>query len=330
MTRLALVTGATGGLGRALVDALLAEGYAVRATGRNLEAGRALSDQGCDFAPAELADAGRLTEGCDAVFHAAALSSPWGDPKAFHATNVEATRRLLAAAQASGCDSFVFVSTPSIYAEPRDRLDLTEDSPHAARFANAYAATKFEAEQLVLAANRPGFATVAIRPRALIGPHDQVLLPRLLRVARRGRFPLFRKGLALIEMTDVRDAAAAAVAADARRERVGGRAFNISGGKPARVRDMLGEVFDALDLHPRLVNLPYPLVASACSAAEAVCAALPGRPEPPATVYSVSTLAFSQTFDLTAARRDLGWAPAFTPSEAIQRTADAWRGHAPV
>ena len=50
------------------------------------------------------------------------------------------------------------------------RIELTDD-----------AATKGQAERHVLAANAPGFATMAIRPRAIVGPDDKVLLPRVLR-----------------------------------------------------------------------------------------------------------------------------------------------------
>ena len=329
--RQALVTGATGGLGLALVPALLAAGYGVRATGRDLDAGQRLSEMGAAFTPADLADpgaiAGLVTE-IDVVFHAAALSSVWGRPETFRAINVEATRRLLAAAQEAGCDAFVFVSTPSVYAEPRDRVGLTEESPVAQRFANAYAASKYAAERLVVAANRAGFATVAIRPRALVGPDDKVLLPRLLRVARSGRFPLFREGRALIDLTDVRDAADALIAADARRAKVGGQVFNVSGGAAASVADILRDVFAAMGLSPRLVRAPYPLAAGVCTFAEALCAILPGRPEPPATVYSLSTLAFSQTFDLSGALTGLGWSPRYSPHEAIARTAAHWSRHA--
>jgi nucleoside-diphosphate-sugar epimerase len=182
----------------------------------------------------------------------------------------------------------------------------------------------------VRAAARTGFSTVSLRPRALVGPHDAVLLPRLLRVARSGRFPLFRRGRALIELTDVRDAAQAALAADRRRQAVSGRVFNISGGAPVSVVDTLAEIFTALNLKPRFVEAPYALAAAACRAAEAVCARLPGRPEPPATVYSLSTLAFSQTFDLANARNDLGWSPRWSPAQAIERTAAAWRDRAPL
>jgi 2-alkyl-3-oxoalkanoate reductase len=329
--RKALVTGATGGLGLALVPALLAHGYEVRATGRDLSVGARLAQAGARFMAAELTEpAGveALVAGMDVVFHAAALSSAWGPPAAFHAVNVEATRRLVAAAKEAGCDAFVFISTPSVYAEARDRLGLTEADPPARRFANAYSASKYAAERLVLGANAPGFATVAIRPRALVGPDDRVLLPRLLRVARSGRFPLFRGGRAQIDLTDVRDAAQAAVAADVRRTGVGGRAFNISGGAAASIAETLVEVFSAMRLSPRLIHAPLPLATAICAAAESVCARLPGRPEPPATVYSLTTMAYSLTFDLKEALADLGWSPQFSPRDAIARTAAHWNRHA--
>ncbi|MFX0590873.1 SDR family NAD(P)-dependent oxidoreductase, partial [Glaesserella parasuis] len=64
--------------------------------------------------------------------------------------------------------------------------------------------------------------TVAIRPRAIVGPNDTVLLPRILRAAGRGRFPLPGGGEALIEPTDVRDAAAIAPLVRRCAERLGG------------------------------------------------------------------------------------------------------------
>jgi nucleoside-diphosphate-sugar epimerase len=324
---LVLVTGATGGLGLAVVPALLARGHTVRASGRSAAAGARLRELGASFAAAELTTpdtAAALVANADAVVHAAALSGPWGSPALFDRVNIQATAQLLAAAQAAGCGRFVYISTPSIYAAPRDRLGLTEASPAAQPFANAYAASKYAAERLVLAANAPGFATIVLRPRALVGPDDRVLLPRLLRVARQGWFPLLRGGRALVELTDVRDAAGATAAALEAGAAASGRAFNISGGQPLSVADMLARVFPAFGLRPRLVPLPYGPAAGVARLAELVCARLPGRPEPAATVYGLTSLAFSQTFDLTAARTVLGWQPRHTPEEAIVRTAAAW------
>ena len=319
MSRRALVTGATSGLGRTLVPALLAAGYDVTATGRDREAGANLEQAGARFIVGDLIDASAdpPLEGVHAVFHLAALSSPWGRARDFEAINVEATRRLLDRARAAGCGAFVYASTPSIYAEPRDRIGLTEASPPARRFANVYAATKYAAEQAVLDADSQDFRTVAIRPRAIVGPHDKVLLPRLVRAARKGRMPLPNGGRALIELTDVRDAAAAFIAADAARAEIGGQAFNISGGQPRPLRALLEQIFAALGLNPRLASLPAAPAMAAAWLAERAAALLPGRPEPPLTRYSVMALAFSQTFDLTAARDRLGWRPRFSPEEAI-------------
>jgi nucleoside-diphosphate-sugar epimerase len=329
--RRVLVTGATGGFGIALVAALLAAGDQVRATGRNLAAGARLQAAGAEFVAADLtgsADLAGLVSGVNLVVHAAALSSPWGRAEDFRRINVAATAAMLEAARAAGCDHFIFISSPSVYSEPRDRLGLTEASPVAKTFANAYAATKYAAERLVLAANQPNFVTTVIRPRALVGPDDTVLLPRLMRIAGRGRFPLFRNGSALIELTDVRDAAAAVLAAAARPGLAGGRVFNISGGAPLTVTAALGLVFAAFDLRPRYVRMPYSPLARLLRLAEVIYARWPGRPEPPATVYTISTLAFSQTFELRAAREMLGWQPRFSLEAGIARTAAAWRDNA--
>lgn len=316
MSRRALVTGATGGLGRELTRQLLAAGYRVRATGRNAAIGAEL---GTEFVPADLTrdPLEPLVADVDSVFHLAALSSPWGSRAAFQAINVTATERLLDAARRAGCSGLVYASTPSIYAEPRDRIGLTEDSPAGPRFANAYATTKYAAERLVLAADAPGFRTVAIRPRAIVGPHDEVLLPRILRAARRGRFPLPGGGGALIEPTDVRDAAAAFVAADRHLDAAGGQAINISGGDPRPVRALLDQLFARIGHAPRLTTVPTPLAMTVAGAMERVAALLPGRPEPPVTRYSVMTFGFSQTMRLDRARDLLGWTPRYHVEEMI-------------
>lgn len=330
--RRALVTGATGGLGLALTEALLAAGYAVRATGRDPAAAARLRAMGVEVVEADLVAAPEraivLCQGVDVVFHAAALSSPWGPAEAFQRANVDMTRDLLDAARRAGCEGLVFVSSPSVYAETRDRIGLTEADPPARRPLNAYARTKLEAERLVRSTDRPGFFTVALRPRALVGPDDKVLLPRLMALVERGRAPLPRGGQALVELTDVRDAAQALVLADAARAEVGGAVFNISGGAAARVGDLARDLAQAAGRPLTVVPAPWPLLYAGAALLEAGAALLPGRPEPLVTPYGIATLAFSQTFDLTAARRDLGYAPRHDARAAALDLARAWRPEA--
>jgi nucleoside-diphosphate-sugar epimerase len=252
----ALVTGATGGLGRVLVAQLLARGCKVVATGRNRATGALLEAAGARFVPADLAsdDVSGLLAGVGTVFHLAALSSPYGRERDFVAANVTATRRLLAAARAAGCAGFVFTSTPSIYARPQDQIAITEATPLPPGLANAYARTKLEAERMVLAEHGTAMACIALRPRAILSPYDTTLLPRLLRAADKGVMPLPHGGRALLEPTDARDVVSALLAARAFASKAGGRVYNISSGVSVSLRDLVTELFRQLDRDVRLLS----------------------------------------------------------------------------
>lgn len=303
MTRLALVTGATGGLGRTLAPMLRAAGWQVRATGRRPRAGEPI--RAIDLTAPIPRD---LCADVDTVFHLAALSAPWGPCAAFEAINVSATLDLAEAAARAGCRRFVHVSTPSIYAEARDRLALREDDPPARRFANAYAGTKWRAERLLAEARLP---VSIVRPRAIVGPDDGVLLPRLLRVIRRRRVPLPGGGRALVELTDARDVSAALIAAADAVPTI----VNISGGAPLPLRTIVERIAARLALPIRIVAVPRALALAGAAALEAA-GHLAGR-EPPITRYGVKALGWSQTFDLSHARAALGWVPGITPEAAI-------------
>jgi nucleoside-diphosphate-sugar epimerase len=162
-----------------------------------------------------------------------------------------------------------------------------------------------------MAASDDAMACVGLRPRAIVGPDDSVLLPRVLRLVDKGRFPLLRDGQALVELTDARDVAQAALLALADRPETAGQIFNISGGRAMTVRAMIEALGERLDTHVRFTFLPYTLAEAMAHTAEWLCARLPGRPEPPITPYGLAVLAFSQTFDLTKAHNMLGYSPQY-------------------
>ncbi|MBA4342789.1 MAG: radical SAM protein [Methylibium sp.] len=313
-----LVTGATGGLGRVLVPILHRLRMEVRATGRRQEPAE-LSGTGVEFVRTDLAQdpLQQIVEGVDTVFHLAALSAPWGAPDSFERANVAATTRLLEAAHEQGCRQFVHVSTPSIYAEARDRVGLTEESPLPSRWANDYARTKFEAERRVVASAGHGMATIVLRPRAIVSPFDTALLPRLLRAARRGTLFLPDGGRALVELTDARDVVSALLAAHARAEELSGQVFNISGGSPRPIAEIAELVFSHLGRPVRIRSIPRRAALALSTFAELAAAAWPGRPEPPLTRYTTMVAGWSQTFDLDAARTRLRWVPSHPPEEAL-------------
>jgi nucleoside-diphosphate-sugar epimerase len=323
-----LITGATGGLGIALVAEARARGLHVLATGRSSHLQAQIESFGARFVRADLLDPGimaSLLQGQSGIIHAAALSTSWGDYDAFHAANVEMTRNLLTVAQDRNIQRFIYVSSPSIFATFKDRLRIKDQDSPSNPPLNPYAQTKLIAERMVLAAAKPGFASVAIRPRALVGPNDRVLLPRLMALARRPAMPLPRGGKALIELTDVRDAAAAILAAYDHGDHVSGQAFNISGGKPVSVREVAVKLAEAIGASPKLIDLPMAIAAPLAASLEAIAGLLKSRVEPILTRYTLATLAYSQTFDLSGAREALDWRPTYDGFETLLHEAGRMR-----
>lgn len=316
-----LITGATGGLGQALVREALARGHHVRATGRSAEAGAELGRAGAEFVLFDLVRQQSAMEdlvaGCQSVIHAAGLSASWGKRQVFEAANVAVTASLLRAAQEQGVERFIFVSSPSIFAAFRDRMDIAADHPPARRQLNHYSRTKLLAEQLVLAQPRLGMACCALRPRALVGAGDRVILPRLAALAARRRMPLPRGGRALIELTDLRDAAWAICEAEAHGQALHGRAINISGGRPAAVREVAQALAQAMGKSPALVHVPAMPARLLAQGLELVARLRGAEDEPVLTRYTLATLAYSQTFDPAPARDLLGYAPRFDALETL-------------
>ena len=308
-----LITGATGGLGMALMREALKRGHAVRATGRSQAAGEAITSLGVQFVREDLthpkADFRGLLKDVDSVIHAAALSASWGPRRAFEIHNIRMTEQLLEAASRSGVERFVFVSSPSIFAAYRDRIAIGEYDGPALQPLNHYARTKLAAERSVLASREDAMACCAIRPRALVGPGDQVILPKLAELAGRERMPLPRGGRALIELTDLRDAAWAICAAEEQAVGLAGKAINISGGNPIAVREVAGKLADALGKTPQLVSLPVGLARAIAVLSENAALLMRSAREPMLTRYKLATLAYSQTFDLEPAQRLLGYRP---------------------
>lgn len=330
-----LVSGGTGFLGRHVVWRLARAGHEVCFTGRDARAAATVVQQaaapvqfvavehGTEKAlPTLLAQVGPL----DVMIHCAALSSPWGALDDFRRANVESTRELLQLAEHKGVRRLVHISTPSLYFDFSDRLAIREDMP-LPKPVNYYAATKAEAEQWVLQSELP--ECVILRPRALFGPWDNTLMPRLMRVIQRGAFPLPHGGKALLDLSyidNVVDAVSLALTANLPASR---RIYNVSNGEPISLLDLLKQLQTTLDLPLRTRRLPYALLDGVARIAE-LHAKWASKDEPLLTRYSAGTLAFSQTLDLSAIKNELGYAPKVSISEGLQRYAVWLKKHAHV
>jgi nucleoside-diphosphate-sugar epimerase len=324
----ALVTGATGFLGAALTARLRGLGLAVTALGRDGARGAHLVGLGARFVSCELDDASAVwaaVAGHDYVFHCAALSSPWGRYREFHRSNVVATETIAAASRAAGVRRFIHVSTPSIYADQRDRLGVREDAPLPARAVNHYAATKRLAERVVDEAYQRGLPVITIRPQGIFGPGDRAIFPRLIRVASRGRLPVFGDGRNLVDVTYVDNVVDSLLACATAPATSLGKKYNISNGEPVRGYEFLERMLEAVGVRARRVRVPFSVAYGAAAGLELVHRlALAGR-EPPLTRYSVIVLGKSRTLDISAARAELMYHPRVGLDEGIARFARWWK-----
>jgi len=330
-----IITGGTGFLGRHLVWRLASMGNELVFTGRNRhEAEHIISatvnasavrfvriEHGDSSAAAELA---ACSTDAQAIIHCAGLASPWGAHEAYHHANVASTEEVLAACRINRISRLVHISSPSVYFTYSDHIGIHEDTPLPPGV-NEYARSKLRAEQMVLEATFPH--SVILRPRAIFGPWDNALLPRLLRLLRYGRIPLLRGGRALLDMSYVDNVVDAVLLS---LEHPAGRlpnVFNISNGEPIAATDLFARLAASFDIPIEPVHRPYVLADLFARVIEAGASLVPGW-EPPLTRYSLGAIAFSQTLDLQRARSVLGYHPRISLLEGIERTATWWKGRA--
>ncbi len=328
--RAVFVTGATGFLGGAVARDLTGRGVRVVGAGRNREKGAALEAAGVAFHPCDLAHdpdgLARAVAGSDAVVHCAALSAPWGPRRKFVAANVTATRHVVAACERGAVPRLVHVSTPSVLSAPREQIQLTESTAWATPPANQYVATKRRAESHVLDAARKGLDAIVLRPKALFGPGDTTLLPRVLRVAARGRFPLLGDRDPSMDLTWIGDAVTAVRLALEAPSTHRGKVYHVTSGDPQPRSRILETIFEACGLGVRFRRIPLDRALALAGLLEGISRAFTlGRWEPPFTRFTVAEMGFGVTLNIDAARADLGYRPAAGVIERLRETGAAWR-----
>ncbi|MFF3327525.1 NAD-dependent epimerase/dehydratase family protein [Streptomyces sp. NPDC002889] len=326
-----LVTGASGFLGSHIVDACVRAGDEVRVLVREESDPSYLHTvPGVEFAYGDLRDATslrRATDGIDAVHHSAARVTDRGTRAQFRDENVAGTERLMSAAQQAGVRRFVFISSPSALMGIRggDQLDIDESEPFPARHLNLYSETKAAAERLVLAADRPDFTTVALRPRAVWGPRDHSgFMPRLIAKMMTGSLPDLSGGRPVYASLCYCENAADACVRAARVDGVGGRAYFVADEKPVEIWSMLALLADRFGGRRPTRQVPQGLLRALAFTADMVWKLPPlaKRSSPPLSRYTLALLTRSATYDTSAARRDL--TPPLVDHEAGMAQLESW------
>jgi dihydroflavonol-4-reductase len=304
----ALVTGANGFLGAAVVRALLRAGSRVRAFVRPRSDRRNLAGLDVETAIGDLTDRESLraaAAGCSAVYHVAADYRLWvADPKPMYRTNVDGSVNVLEAAVAAGVPRMVYTSSVAVLGINPDRTPADENTPVTlAAMVGHYKRSKFLAEQAVRArAAELEFPLVIVNPSTPIGPGDIRPTPtgRILVDAAAGRMPAFvDTGLNLVHVDDVAQGHLDAFEHGAPGERY------ILGGEDFTLQRILELVARHVGRRPSTIRLPHWSVYPLAVAAEGV--AMITKREPRVTLDGVRMSTKHMYFSSRKAERELGF-----------------------
>ena len=258
-----LVTGGTGFLGQKLAFRLKNMGYEVTATGRNKTIGKVLEQNGIEFVHCPLEDRERVVQVCkdkDYIFHSGALSSPWGKYEDFYNANVLGTKHIIEGSQKYGIKRLIHVSTPSIYFYYDERQNVVENAKLPDTFVNHYATTKYMAEQAIDQAFVHGLPVITIRPRALFGPGDNAILPRLIKVCEKGALPRIGTENVLVDITYVENVVDALLLCMHSPKHTLGQKYNITNDERINLYEVIENVMKRLDKEVRYKKFPTKLL----------------------------------------------------------------------
>ncbi|AWN75440.1 SDR family NAD(P)-dependent oxidoreductase [Legionella anisa] len=318
-----VVTGATGCLGLNLTQRLVADGHEVIALGRNEQLGKILTQSGARFISLDLLDKEKLKKvarDAQTIFHCAALSSPWGRYKDFYEANVQGTQHVIEATPPNA--RLVHVSSPSIYFNFTEQHNIKEDAALPSKPANDYVKTKLLAESLVdKAFQEKNMNVITIRPRAIFGPYDRAILPRILQNEKNGILPIIGNGENRVDITYVENVVESLLLAAQANQQFCGKKYNITNGEPKTLMTIISELFSALQKPFIPKFIPYSIAKTYAGCMEKLYNLPFIHKEPRLTRYSAAVLCMGQTLNIEAAQKDLGYQPKITITQGIDRFA---------
>jgi dihydroflavonol-4-reductase len=266
----ALVTGAAGFIGAHVAAALAASGASVRGLDSKEPPESARVDEWVRGDVLDRDAVRRALDGCDPVFHLAAVYSYYRrDAARMLEVNVEGTRSVLAAA---GARRVVHTSSAATCGPVRGRQATEHDSPPAWELKVAYKRSKIESEKLALAAG-----AVVVNPTTPVGPGDLRPTPtgKMIRDVASGRARAYVRSTAL-NVVSVEDVARGHLLAH-EQGRAGER--YLLGGDDLPLREVFGIVARAAGREPPRLAIPFPLVLGAAWLADRALAPLGREPE---------------------------------------------------
>ncbi len=329
----ALVTGASGFVGQAIVRRLLADGDTVRAMvvpdDPHRDELRALGAPGrLELVSADVTHADTLSaplDGVQRVFHAAALVHGSHSWDRYYAVNVEGTQNVARAAHAAGVRRFVHISTSDVFGIPVADEVIDEQTPYR-RWHEPYPDTKIAAEQWLWGFHRDvGLPVAVIHPCWVYGPGDHAFFPSLANAIADGMMFFWHRRTHLY-WAYVDNLADAIVLAGTDPAAVGNGYLVHDGEGGPTLQEVCARIADTLGKRPPTMHVPYAVAHAVAATAQLAWRTMRLRGAPPLLTNDVKSFG-SQWHISNAKLRKLGWTPRVGIAEGMDAAIEYLRHH---
>jgi nucleoside-diphosphate-sugar epimerase len=318
-SRVSLVTGGAGMLGRAIVSQLLEMGGSVRI----IDIEPAGNDR-AEMIVGDIRDAAAVRRACtgvDTVFHtAAAVWDPKLPPGIYEETNVTGTQIIIDTCIQLGVPRLVYSSSLDVVLDGKHGHCLADESapyPSDTRKMNRYAYSKMMGELAVVKANGPAFSTCSLRIVGMYGPGDKYHLPNVIKVVKSGLNIRLGNGKAQFSHVFSGNAAHAHIMAAEHLEPnspVAGQIYFVTDHDTGNFFEFMNPFLEQLGIHKPRVSIPYgPANALAWVVERFSKTSNFNR-------FSVYSTCVDSTFVHDKATRDFGYQPRFSAEEAFNIT----------
>jgi dihydroflavonol-4-reductase len=311
-----LVIGASGFIGGAILERLVAQGRSVRAMTRPSRASDDLGRSGAEVVTGDLLDSESLVramDGCVVVYHAAGINAFCvADPRPMQRVNVDGSGNVIAAAAMAGVRKVIYTSSAAAIGEVPGTVG-NEKSEHRGWYLSQYERTKYEAELRVLAvAADKEVNVVCVSPSSVQGPGRLHGTARLLLQYLNGRLKFLVD--TRISFLDIADCAEGHLLAEDRG--VPGERYVLNGAT-FTTKDLIGLVTRVSGIDRPVRWLPGRAALAAATVVEGGARVVHRRP--PLCREMIRTLLNGHLYDGSRAERELGLR--YTPvEETIRRT----------
>lgn len=204
------VTGATGCLGRRVVERLMKEGHELPLLVRSIPEVPLYHQPNIQLVKGDVTNVASYEgdlSGQDVLIHLAAPVVYWRDWSLYHTGIVQATEELYAAANRQGVGRFLYISSESVLQDREDLLDIDEHHPYPKEPSSYYGRAKKMAEQLLMEA-MDQTEVLILRPTFIWGP-GVAALDTFVEKVETGQFIWIDKGQVMVEMVHVDNVAEA-------------------------------------------------------------------------------------------------------------------------